>query len=173
VAADHQLYFIRHAIAEARGDDWPDDNKRPLSSDGIAKMKRNAAGLLTIDVAFDVVLTSPLVRARQTADIVAAAFEDRPPIAVIESLSPGSSYQSLIDDLEKHARRSRIALVGHETTLGEHAGRMAGSRQAFPFKKGGVCRIDVDALPPTEPGTLRWLLTPKILRTLRKQTSAG
>src|SRR5262245_35536750 len=131
-------------------------------------MKRNARGLVRLGVALDVVLTSPLVRARQTADIVAAAFTSRPPIVVIESLSTSGSPQAVITDLEGHSRRGRIALVGHEPGIGELAAKLAGARRAFEFKKGAVCRIDVESLPPAGPGTLKWFLTPRIMRELRK-----
>ena len=67
--------------------------------------------------------TSPLVRARQTADVVASTFDPRPPIVAIESLAPGGTYQAVLADLEKQARRSRIALVGHEPGIGELAAR--------------------------------------------------
>ena len=62
----------------------------------------------------------------------------------------------------------RVALVGHEPELGELAARLLGARGAVEFKKGAVCRIDVDALPPTAPGALRWLLPPKVLRSIRR-----
>src|SRR5436309_15955866 len=99
----YQLYLIRHAIAEARGEAWPDDTKRPLSEDGTARMRKAARGLARLGVTFDVVLTSPLVRTRQTAEVVAGAFDARPPIVAIESLAPGGSYQAVLADLEKQA----------------------------------------------------------------------
>jgi len=163
-----ELYLIRHAIAEDRGEKWPDDTKRPLSADGIARMRRAARGLARLGVKFDVVLSSPLVRARQTAEIVAAAFDPRPPIAIADSLAPEGDNDDVLGDLRKHARRSRLALVGHEPNIGELGGRLAGSSTAFEFKKGAVCRIDIDRIPPAHPGTLRWFLTPGILRAVRK-----
>jgi phosphohistidine phosphatase len=166
--AGYELYLIRHGIAEARGDAWPDDSKRPLTERGIARLRKEARGLLRLGVTFDVVLTSPLTRARQTADAVASTFDPRPPIVVIESLSPGGTHQAVLADLEKQARRSRIALVGHEPGIGELGARLIGSRHPLEFKKGAVCRIDFDTLPPAGPGALRWLITPKILRALRK-----
>ena len=78
------------------------------------------------------------------------------------------AVQGLIEDLQKQARRPRVALVGHEPGLGELASRLAGFRHPIEFKKGAVCRIDVDALPPNATGTLRWFDTPKMLRSLRK-----
>jgi phosphohistidine phosphatase len=166
--AEHELYLIRHGVAEERGDAWPDDTRRPLSEDGMSGLRKAARGLIRIGVEFDVILTSPLVRTRQTAEIIAAAFNTRPPIVAIDSLTPDGSTQGVMNDLEKHARRGRIALVGHEPGIGELAARLFGSRRPLEFKKGAVCRIDVDSIPPAGPGRLRWFLTPKILRELRK-----
>jgi phosphohistidine phosphatase len=168
MAGAYQLFLIRHGVAEERGDSWPDDAKRPLSEDGIERFQKSARGLARLDVWIDVVLTSPLVRARQTADIVASAFDPRPSIITIESLAPGGSYASLLADLEKHGRKTRIALVGHEPGIGELGARLIGSRHSFEFKKGAVCRIDVDEIPPVGPGDLRWFLTPKVMTSIKK-----
>lgn len=168
MAGPYELYLVRHAIAAERGDAWPDDAKRPLTEDGIDRMRKAARGLARLDVTIDVVLTSPLVRAKQTAEIVAAALDARPAVTVIESLAPGAAYAALIADLEKHARKSRIALVGHEPGIGELAARFIGSRHAIEFKKGAICRIDLEEIPPTGPGDLRWFLPPRILRTIKK-----
>jgi len=165
----YQLYLIRHGVAEERGDAWPDDSKRPLSEDGMERLQRSARGLARLDVWIDMVLTSPLVRARQTADIVATAFDPRPSIITVESLAPGASYPSLVADLEKHARKTRVALVGHEPGIGELAARLIGSRHSFEFKKGAVCRIDVEEIPPVGPGDLRWMLTPKVMAAIKKK----
>jgi phosphohistidine phosphatase len=108
------------------------------------------------------------MRARQTADIVAGTFNARPPVAVAESLAPGGTYAGVLSDLEGYARHRRVALVGHEPAIGELAARLVGSRRPLAFKKGAVCRIDLDALPPSHPGTLRYFLTPAILRQLAK-----
>jgi phosphohistidine phosphatase len=165
----YELYLIRHGVAEERGDAWPDDAKRPLSEDGIERMRRSARGLERLDVWIDLVLTSPLVRARQTADIVASAFDPRPSIISVDSLAPEGTYTSLVADLEKHARKTRVALVGHEPGIGELAARLVGSRHPFEFKKGAVCRIDVEEIPPAGPGALRWMLTPRIMRAIKKK----
>jgi phosphohistidine phosphatase len=164
----YELYLIRHGVAEARGEAWPDDAKRPLTEQGMAKVRKGARGLVRLGVSLDVILTSPLVRARQTADIVAGAFDARPHIVNSEALAPEGSFQAVLADLEKQSRRTSIALVGHEPGIGELAARLAGSRHPFEFKKGGMCRIDVEALPPAGPGTLLWFLTPRILRRLCK-----
>jgi phosphohistidine phosphatase len=164
----YELYLIRHGVAEERGDAWPDDSKRPLTPDGVDRLRRSMRGLVRIDVGFDVVLTSPLTRARQTAEVLADQLHPRPPIVVVESLAPGGTHQALLADLEKQSRRTRIALVGHEPGIGELAARLAGMRRSMEFKKGAFCRIDVDELPPDGSGTLRWFGPPRLLRALRK-----
>lgn len=163
-----ELYLIRHGLAEAQGEAWPDDAKRPLTAEGMAKLRKSARGLARLGVCFDVIVTSPLVRTRQTAEVLAGAFDPKPHIVTAESLGPGGTPAAVLADLEKHAKRERVALVGHEPGIGELAARLTGSRHPFPFKKGGICRIDVEGLPPSGPGDLRWLLTPKILGSLRR-----
>ncbi len=86
MAGPYELYLIRHGLAEERGDRWPDDNKRPLTDEGISRMRKATRGLARLGVTVDVVLSSPLVRARQTAEIVAAGFDPRPSLVNIDSL---------------------------------------------------------------------------------------
>ena len=167
-STSYELFLIRHGIAEARGEAWPDDNKRPLTERGITRMRKSARALAKLGITIDVVLTSPLVRTRQTAEIVASAFDPRPAIVNVDALAPGGNQANVLAELEKHVRRGHIAIVGHEPGIGELAGRLAGMRHALELKKGAVCRIDVDTLPPKGGGTLRWFLTPKVLRNLRR-----
>jgi phosphohistidine phosphatase len=164
----YELYFVRHGLAAERGDAWPDDTKRPLTEEGISRLRKAVRGLAGLGVSVEVVLSSPLVRARQTAEIVAGGLDPRPSLVNVDSLAPDGAYAAVVADLEKHARKTRIALVGHEPMMGELAARLIGSRHPIEFKKGGICRIDVEDLPPAGPGDLRWMLTPKILRALKK-----
>jgi phosphohistidine phosphatase len=162
-----ELYLIRHGLAAERGDNYPDDAKRPLTARGIQRMKRAGKALVALDVAFDVILTSPLVRTRQTAEALASAFRDPPPIVNAPSLAPGGTHNAIVDDLAKQShRRKKIAIVGHEPGIGELAARLMGLRKPIQFKKGAICRIDVTALPPTGNGDLRWFVTPRILRKI-------
>jgi phosphohistidine phosphatase len=167
VVEEFELYLIRHGLAAERGASYPDDTKRPLTSRGIERMKREARALNALDVSFDVILASPLVRTRQTAEALASTLRNPPPIVNAASLAPGGTHNAIVEELAKQAhRRKKIALVGHEPGIGELAARLLGLRKPLEFKKGGMGRIDVTALPPTGPGQLRWFLTPRILRRL-------
>jgi phosphohistidine phosphatase len=166
--ASYELYLIRHAVAEARGAKWPDDTLRPLSEDGIAKMRQAMSGLAKSGLVLDVILTSPLVRARQTADIVAAALQPKPPIVVVKALAPGGSHQMVLAEVGRQARRDHVALVGHEPGIGALAAHLIGLPEPMTFKKGAICRIDIDLSKPRRPGAIRWFLTPRLMRSLRK-----
>jgi phosphohistidine phosphatase len=161
-----EIYLVRHAIAAERGDDWPDDNKRPLTERGISRFKESVGGLKELDAVIDEIFTSPLVRARQTADVLAAGVDGRPTVKLLDALAPGSPSATVMAQLAKAAKRRRIALVGHEPDLGELAAYLVGARRPLPFRKGGICRIDVAALTSKAAGTLVWFVTPKILRKL-------
>jgi len=158
------LYLVRHGLAAERGAEWPDDGKRPLVPRGVARLRKEAAALKTLDVTFDVILTSPLTRAKQTADVLAAGVSPHPPVHAIQSLAPGGTHAAFLADLAKHTRRSHVACVGHEPDLGQLAARLIGAKGAIEFKKGAICRIDFDALPVSGPGHLRWFVTPRMLK---------
>jgi phosphohistidine phosphatase len=168
MAGPYELYLIRHGLAEDRGDAWPDDAKRPLTEEGMSRLKKIARGLSRLGVSIDTVLTSPLVRTRQTAEIIAGGLDSRPTVVNADSLAPEGTFAAVVADLEKHSRKPRIALVGHEPAIGELAARLIGSRHALEFKKGAVCRIDVEDLPPNGPGDLRWFLPPGVMRSIRR-----
>ena len=163
----YEIYLIRHGIAEERGDAWPDDAKRPLSEEGMTRMRKSMRGLARLELTIDVLLTSPLVRTRQTAEALASAFREPPPILNTPSLAPGGTHNAIVEDLAKQShRRKKIAIVGHEPGIGELAARLLGLRKPIEFKKGAICRIDVTALPPTGNGQIKWFLTPRILRKI-------
>jgi phosphohistidine phosphatase len=161
-----ELYLVRHAIAAERGEEWPDDSKRPLTEHGITRFREGMKGLRTLDVEIDEIFSSPLVRTKQTADLLAAALDPKPTVKLLDALAPGHSPAAVMTQLAKLAKRRRIALVGHEPDLGELAAHLLGTQRPVPFKKGGVCRIDVQGLTSKRAGSLIWFLPPKVLRKL-------
>jgi phosphohistidine phosphatase len=161
-----EIYLVRHAIAAERGDEWPDDSKRPLTERGIGRFKEVVRGLRSLDVGLDEIFTSPLVRARQTAELLAAGVDGKPIVKTLDSLAPGHAPATVMAQLAKTAGRPRIALVGHEPGLGELAAYLIGAQRALPFRKGGVCRVEVGGLTGKRAGSLVWFVPPKILREL-------
>jgi len=171
------LYLVRHAIAAERGPKYPKDDTRPLTRVGKARMKEVVAGWRKLKPRLDLILTSPLVRAQSTAEIVRDGLRNDVPLTRFPALAPGHRPSEVAEALEKFAKllktgkgkgkkASVIALVGHEPDLGQLAGWLIGTKEPIPFKKGGIARIDLAALPPKQNGQLIWHATPKLLRAL-------
>jgi phosphohistidine phosphatase len=161
-----ELYLIRHGVAAERGDEYPDDSKRPLTSGGISRLRKEAKALDALGLGFDHIITSPLVRTKQTADVFAESLKSKPSVSSSDALAPAGTPAAVIQELGKHTRKGRIALVGHEPNIGELAARLIGARVPMEFKKGAICRIDFETLPPKGTGQLRWFLTPRMLRSI-------
>lgn len=161
-----ELYLIRHGVAAERGDDFPDDSKRPLTSAGISRLRKEAKALDALGVAFDHIITSPLVRTKQTADVFAETLKSKPSVTQSDALAPAGTSAAVVQELAKHMRKARIALVGHEPNIGELAARLIGARMPLEFKKGAICRIDFAVFPPKGVGQLRWFVTPRMLREI-------
>jgi phosphohistidine phosphatase len=161
-----ELYLIRHGVAADRGDEYPDDSKRPLTSGGIARLRKEAKALEALGAGFDHIITSPLVRTRQTADVFAETLKSKPSISMSDALAPAGTPAAVLQELAKHMRKGRIALVGHEPNIGELAARLIAARLPLSFKKGAICRIDFEVFPPKGIGQLRWFVTPRMLREI-------
>jgi phosphohistidine phosphatase len=162
-----ELYLIRHGVAAERGKEYPDDSKRPLTSDGIKRLQQEARALDALEITFDLVIASPLLRTKQTADTLAAGLASKPSIVTSDSLAPAGTPAAVFQELGRHMRKARIALVGHEPNLGELAARLIGARAPLEFKKGGICRIDFEVFPPKGIGMLRWFVPPRMLRSIK------
>jgi phosphohistidine phosphatase len=157
-----ETYLIRHGIAADSSSDGS-DHARPLTSEGIASLRAEAAGLERLKVRFDVIWASPLLRARQTAEVLAAALGTKAPVIISAALATTGSPDAVTAEMRKRATAGHIALVGHEPGMGELAASWLGTRHPVPFKKGAICRIDFQAPFAAGGGELRWFLTPKVL----------
>ena len=165
------LYFMRHGIASPSGDlSAAADRDRPLTPKGMKRIRKAVRGMKRLGVSFDLLLTSPLARARQTADIVSGAMSNGAPVEELSSLAPESSVEQLMLDLNRYQDRGDLLLVGHEPSLSHALSHLLGAKPArslhIELKKGALCRIEIDALPTAGPVTLHWLLTPKQMRLL-------
>ena len=168
MATPTELYLVRHAIAADRGSEWPDDTKRHLTERGISRFKDAVKGLRRLDVTVDEIFTSPLVRAAQTAELLAAGLEGKAPVKVLDALAPGHTPASVMSHLARVAKRRRIAIVGHEPDLGELAAHLIGAGRALAFRKGGICRIDLGSLSSKRAASLVWFLPPAVLRQVKR-----
>ena len=167
-----QLLVVRHAIAEDKERfalTGRSDDLRPLTSEGRAKMRRAAQGLRVLAPRPAFIATSPLVRARETAEILATALA-APRIETVEALRPDAPYDDLAAWLGEPpaAAQETIALIGHEPHLGGLVTwLMAGVDQSrIEFKKGGAALLELDGPAGAGTATLRWLVTPALLRGL-------
>jgi len=165
--APRSLYIVRHAIAAERSDKWPDDAERPLTHEGAGRWRYGVRGLSALRLDIEVVLTSPLVRAASTAEILVKGLDAKPQLVTLPVLAPGSSPSRIAEALAPYHKARGVAVVGHEPGMGELAAWLIGARNPLPFKKGGVCRINFTEWPPAaKQGTLAWFATPKMLRSL-------
>lgn len=162
-----RLYIVRHAIAVPHGTKGIEEDDRPLTAEGIKKMKEAAAGLKQLEVG-GTILTSPLPRASQTAEIVRDVLGLKTKLIDLPALSPYGKRPDVYRSIQAYKAEEALMLVGHQPSLGEIAGEIVwGSADCYiEFKKGGACAIDLETLAPQPKGTLLWLLTPSILRAL-------
>jgi len=162
-----RLFLVRHGIAvDHIGGAITRDSERPLTEEGTTEMKLVAKALTKINKKPDLILSSPLVRARQTAEIIAEAFNMD--VVLTDSLAPAGSHSLIFKAINKHQGVNQVYLVGHEPDMGMLLNKLlwAGLECEFPFKKAGVARVDVGDMPPTGPGTLKWYMPPKIAHSL-------
>lgn len=164
------LYLVRHAIAAEPGPEYPDDSRRPLTAHGIERFRECVAGLAAAAIEIDEIVTSPFVRARQTAGLLAEGLAGRPRITTLRALAMGGSPAEVIDGLARGVQARSMALVGHMPGIGDLTARLVGARRGFDFRKGAIACVELDGLPPRGPGTLRWFMPPRLLRRLGGRT---
>jgi phosphohistidine phosphatase len=164
-----RLYLMRHAEAgEADSRRWPDDRQRPLSDAGRREHAAVAAALARMGVRFDRLLTSPLVRARQTAEITAAAYGGAPALEETAALGDEATLNDFLTALARLPAGAVVLGVGHEPFLSEATGALI-SRDGTArvvMKKSGVAAIDFNGPATAGRGTLLFHLRPRELVAL-------
>jgi phosphohistidine phosphatase len=166
-----ELYILRHGIAAERGSkEFPSDSDRPLTPDGIRKLKRIVRTMRSLDLSFDLILSSPFVRARQTADLVAEGLGLEFVLELSAHMEPGADLQALIADLASRKKNvDRVLLVGHEPMLSSLISLLLSGEDDLDIalKKGGMCKLAIRTISHGRCATLEWLLTPKQLAAIR------
>jgi phosphohistidine phosphatase len=168
------VYLMRHGIA---ADPTPgtSDADRALTAEGVRKTERVAVGLQRMRVKPDLILSSPLRRAEETARLVADVLKPNASIELFPPLAGGFAVEDLIKGLRPHRQARELLLVGHQPDLGQLASYlMTGSVNLapLPFKKAGVAAIELSSVPPRSPGMLQWFLTPGQLRSIASSRNA-
>lgn len=167
-----QLLVIRHGLAGDRDEfafTGRPDSERPLTREGRVKMRRGVMGLRSVLSDLDLVATSPLVRAVQSAEIVADVFGGMQ-ITTVDQLSPDHAPDDMLPWLRGHDPGTTIAVIGHEPHLGFLVGwLLTGRHESFvELKKGAAVLLEFDDPPSAGGATLLWALPPGHLRKLRK-----
>ena len=163
-----EIYLMQH------GEAYPEDQdpERSLTPKGEDQIHSSGKALRKLGVDVDLIVSSPKKRARQTAEIVAGELGySMERIEVTETLEPLAPSRDAITYLRRFGDRRKVLLAGHLPSLGEIASNLMseGTHVSIHFEMGGVCRIDVEAIP-THAGDLRWILTPTHLRLLAEGT---
>jgi phosphohistidine phosphatase len=165
-----ECVLLRHGIAVER-DEWEGtDGDRPLTERGAKRVAQAAAGLNRLDVQPIHVLSSPLVRAIETAKIVHSVLGVRSAIEIVDELLPDAPPTRLLSILRKCSPESLVLFIGHEPHLGMAASVLLSGRvsASFPLKKAGACLIELSIPAKPGQGVLRWWLTPGQLRAMGK-----
>ena len=160
--------LVRHGIAVER-DEWEgSDADRPLTERGAKRVEQMAAGLSRLDVQPTHVLSSPLLRAIETAKIVRRSLRVQAAVQIDDALLPDAAPNRLLSILQDLPRESCVLCIGHEPQLGMAASVFLSGRasSSFPLKKAGACLIQLSIPPKPGQGVLRWWLTPSQLRAI-------
>jgi phosphohistidine phosphatase len=158
------LYILRHGIAEEPGTPGhPCDCDRTLTPKGRRKILRIVEAMKAMELSFDLILSSPFVRARQTAEIVTTSFRAKKRLAFADELAVGGNPRKLLDQILRiKPAPENILLVGHEPCLSSLVSLLVAGNSSFSvtLKKGGFCKLEIEALKYGRCATCAWLLTP-------------
>src|SRR6266853_124817 len=160
------IYFLRHASDGKSLLNPKKDERRPLDEEGILQSRYVGRMLANLDVQVDQIITSPLKRARQTASLVANELAFEAAVQIDDALRPEAEFDQFQSMLARHRKYDAIMVVGHNPSLTEFLSKSisAGTAVAqIDFKKGAVAKVEMNG----RTGTLDWLVTPKIARTLQ------
>lgn len=162
-----ELYIMRHGLAVERGTaSLEDDRERPLTAEGRKKLIRIAKGMKSIKLSCDLILSSPYVRARQTAEIVAKVLKAEKRLKFCDHLAADGDPEDLVDQLRSLFQSPRrVLLVGHEPYLSKLISVLltGGPDLSLNLKKGSLGKLTVNKLSYQRCATLEWLLTPRQL----------
>ena len=163
-----EIFLLRHAIAVERAEHEGPDEERALTAEGRRKLKCVARAMRNLELSFEVILSSPLVRALQTAEIVAASLRLKDRLQVTDWLAPSASPGKQVAWLKSlQPSPGTVLLVGHEPNFSELTSHLltGGRLLSINFKKAGLCKVTADPVAAGR-ATLEWLLTPNQMQQM-------
>lgn len=165
------IYFLRHASA-GQHSLGGNDEKRPLDKTGERQSHDVGRALAALDPKLEVIISSPLTRALQTATIAAAELGHKDKIVTDDGLRPEASYEQFENLLARYGKRKAILLVGHNPSMTEFLMEMlaGGSAEFLDFKKGAVAKIEK---ADRQSAVLKWCLTPKLVRAIQQASASN
>jgi phosphohistidine phosphatase len=168
VPAHVDLYVLRHGEAGKRLAAGSKDSERALTVAGAKEVEEIAGAIAKLGIKPDLVATSPLARAHQTAAIVAKKLKIKNRLQDWDELKPEGSRIRLYERLAKFKPEASVMVVGHEPYLSSLVSELAfdGQKGRVVMKKGGLARVGLTSLRPRPKGELRWLLTPRIMKRM-------
>jgi len=165
-----KIHVLRHGIAVMRGEfNVEKDSGRPLTPKGKLQLRQTGATMKKMGLRFDLILSSPYVRAKQTAEIVAESLKLKKRLKFSDALVPDGDSENLIRQLnESKPAPEKVLLVGHEPYSSRLISLLTTGREdlMMDFKKGGLCKLEIGKLSHGRCGTLVWLLTPKQMKLM-------
>jgi len=162
-----EIYFLRHASAGEAKLNPAKDEQRPLDKLGVEQCHIVGRALAALKLGLDVIISSPLVRAQQTASIVAEEIGQEDKIVTDDALRPEASYEQFEQLLARYSDKEAILVVGHNPTQTEFLTQLVTgkSSEAIEFKKGAIARVDKEG---SRPAVLKWCMPPKVVRALQQ-----
>ena len=171
------LYLLRHGIAvDPSAPDFANDGERPLTPKGRRRLRQIAEAMGALKISFDLILSSPYVRAKQTAEIVTKALKRRKKLKFTDELTPGGNPRSVIQQLnDLRPRPKNILLVGHEPYLSKLIALLTAGNTAMEIdlKKGSLCKLETESLRYARCATLVCLLAPRHLALMTGKRPAS
>jgi phosphohistidine phosphatase len=166
------IYFVRHASAGTHINNPKKDEKRPLDADGIEQCGSIGRALAALNIQPDVIISSPLKRATQTASLVGNELGYESKMQLETAMRPEASFADFRRMLEKYSKHESVMVVGHNPSISDFLAKLiakAGCEAIIDFKKGAVARVETDR----RAATLNWFFTPKLAREIQAAATAA
>jgi phosphohistidine phosphatase len=166
-----QIFFLRHANAGEPKLNPAKDAKRPLDKLGIEQSHDVGRALAALNITVDVIISSPLKRATQTAAVVANEIDYEEKVVIDNALRPGATYEQFQELLRRYSRKDAIMVVGHNPTMTEFLNKLVGSpSSALELKKGSIARVEKEG---RRAAVLKWCMPPKVVRSIQQAAASS